>query len=354
MFRKSSIAGATLLGCWVCAQRASADQLGPAPVFSTTIRGNFVAFQEATRVFEGSQTDNFLIEMTWPGTVVVAYANWSYLTDFPGHPDEAGITINGTSVVGSLSATTTFDTDWGYAHVASYTADVTGLLSAGGPGSYQIGSAVDNASTFALGEGITILIVFDDGEILRHVHVYLGGINTSAGSLGVAGSMGLMPPFGGGELKFFVNALDGQDTLDEEFRINGVSVGGLITGGSGTNAFVGAEGPPGNPGEVRYDRAQGDISGWSSVGQTLVVFETIGPFSNPDAVGHTIGAISYVADCFGDLNRDLAVDVGDLAVLLANFGSGSSTYTTGDLNNDHVTSIADLASMLGIFGSPCP
>lgn len=354
MFHSSRTARAIAYTCLACAPAARADQFGPAPVFSTTIRGNFVAFQEATRVHEGSQVDNFDINVNWTGTVVVAYANWSYLTDSPGNADEAGITINGAPVVGSLTANTICDTDWGYGHVASYTADVTGMLAANGPGTYSIGSAIDTPNQFALGEGITFLIVYDDGGTLRNIHVYLGGINTSVCSLGVAGSMSLAPPYGGGALNFFVNALDGQDTLEEEFRVNGVSVGGVITGGSMGNAFVGAEGPPGNVGEVRYDRAQGDIAAWSSLGQNLVVFETIAPFSNPDAVGHTIGAISYAADCFGDLNRDLAVDVGDLAVLLANFGSGSSSYGTGDLNNDHLTTIDDLASMLSIFGNSCP
>ena len=47
-----------------------------------------------------------------------------------------------------------------------------------------------------------------------------------------------------------------------------------------------------------------------------------------------------------------SVDLGDLAVLLANFGTGT-TNADGDLNGDGIVDLGDLAMLLGLFGSTC-
>jgi hypothetical protein len=333
-----------------------ADQFGPAPVFSTTVRGGFVVGQNATRVLSGSQTDNFPVELSWSGTVVRAIANWSYLTWASGDAGEAFVTINGVGVVGALTALTDYDTDWSFDHVASYSADVTDIVANAGPGTYVIGSAIDEpAPTFSLGEGFTIVVIYDNGGPLCHTHVYLGGINSSAASQGTGlGRMRLSPAYAGGTLHFFVNAIDGQSTLFDDFYVDSNNLSGVITGGTGGNAFVGAEGPPGNPGDVRYDRAEGDISPWISVGATELTFQTFWLQLEHDAVGHTVGAISYPALCVGDLNRDNIVGIDDLAVILAHFGfTGQAVYEDGDLNDDGDIGIADLADLLAIFGSEC-
>lgn len=335
-----------------------ADQFGPIPFFSTTVRGGFSIGQNASRVLSGSQTDNFPIELNWPGTVVRAIANWSYLTwdPFPGALQDATVTINAISVVGALTAVTEFDTDWGYDHVTSYSADVTEIVSNAGPGTFVIGSAIDEPPpTFSLGEGFTIVLIYDDGGPLRHTHVYLGGINSSAFSQGTGlGRMRLAPGYAGGNLHFFVNAIDGQSTLHEDFFINSTNLSGILTGGIVGDAFPGAEGPPGSPGDVRYDRAEGDISPWISGGATEITFQSFWFGIEHDAVGHTIGALSYPALCVGDLNRDNNVGIDDLAVVLAHFGyTGQAVYEDGDLNDDGDIGIADLADLLAIFGTDC-
>ena len=58
------------------------------------------------------------------------------------------------------------------------------------------------------------------------------------------------------------------------------------------------------------------------------------------------------AECLGDLNGDLAVDLTDLAILLSNYETGTSP-AQGDLNGDGVVDLTDLAQMLAVFGSTC-
>ncbi|MBI5865667.1 MAG: hypothetical protein HZB38_14390 [Planctomycetes bacterium] len=285
-----------------------------------------------------------------------AYANWSYLTWFPGDISEATVVIAGQAVVGAMTASTLYDTEWGYDHVASYSADVTAIVAAAGPGDFVIESATDDPNTLAFGEGFTLLVVYDDSSTLRHVRVYLGGINSSAFSLGTGwGYMQMQPSFQGGPLHFFVNALDGQDTLYESFYVNGVSLGGVITGGSGDNAFVGSEGPPPvAAGEVRYDRAEGDIAAHTALGATQVIFETIGPFNQHDAIGHTIGALAYASACPQDVTGDNQVNLDDLTQILSHFGLEDTGFADGDIDGDRDVDISDLAGVLSDYGISCP
>jgi hypothetical protein len=57
----------------------------------------------------------------------------------------------------------------------------------------------------------------------------------------------------------------------------------------------------------------------------------------------------------GDLDHSGVVELADLAVLLAHFGTQSgATYEDGDLDADGDVDLADLASMLAHFGTACP
>jgi hypothetical protein len=60
--------------------------------------------------------------------------------------------------------------------------------------------------------------------------------------------------------------------------------------------------------------------------------------------------------CDGDLNGDGVVDIADLALILASFGSSAPSIPTpcADINGDGVVDIADLALFLALFGSSCP
>lgn len=58
--------------------------------------------------------------------------------------------------------------------------------------------------------------------------------------------------------------------------------------------------------------------------------------------------------CLGDLNGDQAVNLTDLATLLANFGVGSgATPAMGDIDGDGDIDLTDLATLLARFGTSC-
>lgn len=70
---------------------------------------------------------------------------------------------------------------------------------------------------------------------------------------------------------------------------------------------------------------------------------------NPDAV---VDDGSCVLDtCYGDVNGDNSITVGDLLEILADFGCTSACTT--DLNGDGFTTVADLLELLGVFGASC-
>lgn len=59
-------------------------------------------------------------------------------------------------------------------------------------------------------------------------------------------------------------------------------------------------------------------------------------------------------DCPADINLDGSIDLIDLAVVLAHFGSDSGAVVLpGDLDCDHQVGIADLAILLAGFGTTC-
>ena len=56
-----------------------------------------------------------------------------------------------------------------------------------------------------------------------------------------------------------------------------------------------------------------------------------------------------VEPCVADLNGSGQVDLADLNIVLAAFGSG----TSGDVNGDGVTDLTDLNLVLAAFGTAC-
>lgn len=58
--------------------------------------------------------------------------------------------------------------------------------------------------------------------------------------------------------------------------------------------------------------------------------------------------------CPADLDGDLSVGLGDLAILLSHFGTTAGAGPEdGDLNGDEAVDLGDLALLLGLFGTSC-
>lgn len=283
---------------------APAGAWGPA-FYSATVNGDYVVGGNSSRTpgNSGTQGDPFPIAVAWPGTVVKAYLNWNYLTWTPGAPAEASVTLNGFPVVAGLTSVSAPDTCWGRDFMASYTADVTAIVAAAGPGVFGVGSAVDDPFSGSLGEGVSLLVVYDNGGPARHVNVYEGAANSNflSPSTGVF-SMDFAPAYPGGPTHYFVNALDGQTfglLGEDDFYINGVLVSGALPGTNAIgNAWAGLLGPGGGSLDtlVRYDHAEADIAALMSLGDTSIFMETAGSPSGWDCIGHTFGAFSYVPE----------------------------------------------------------
>ena len=58
--------------------------------------------------------------------------------------------------------------------------------------------------------------------------------------------------------------------------------------------------------------------------------------------------------CEGDTDGNDAIDLADLNVVLAGFGTTTTPGTGGDVTGDGVIDLADLNLVLGSFGSTCP
>lgn len=85
---------------------------------------------------------------------------------------------------------------------------------------------------------------------------------------------------------------------------------------------------------------QDDAAGTTDVkGQNINMDGTLGP-STPA--------------CPADLDGSGAVDLGDLAILLSNFGTSGASAENGDLDGDTQVTLTDLAMLLSAFGTTCP
>ncbi len=282
----------------VLANTAVADEtgMGPNPMFSTVLNGDFVVSGASTRVDSGApQTDPFSVTISGVpngSQIVKAYANWSYLTDNPNGGDEASITINGSPVVGTLSGQGR-DLCWDRDYTAAYTANVTSHILKGGNGAYTIGSAIDDPTSGGIGEGFSLLLVYsNEASTMKEIDVYSGYTHDLDDTPAIA-NYGFTNAYTGGAAHFFINALDGQSIYGDDFYINGILASGLIpgTGGPG-DAWSGALGP-GEVGKNYYDHAEGDVSGFMSYGDMSLLAETL---IGSDCVGHTFGAIAFTPE----------------------------------------------------------
>jgi hypothetical protein len=110
------------------------------------------------------------------------------------------------------------------------------------------------------------------------------------------------------------------------------------------------------------------IDGGGQMFSTSREFELGGTIGQPDAMQLATGGgfelvggfwavalLSETTPCTGDLNGDGIVDISDLAMLLANFGTlAGATFEDGDSDGDGDVDIGDLAELLSNFGVSCP
>lgn len=81
------------------------------------------------------------------------------------------------------------------------------------------------------------------------------------------------------------------------------------------------------------------------------------PFPTGDGLpgGDAIWTFRIHEPCPADLDQNFTVDLADLAILLANFGTtGGATADQGDLDGDGDIELQDLALLLAAFGAECP
>ncbi len=230
-----------------------------------------------------------------PGAVVVdTIISWTYLSN--DNPATDPITVNGTPLMGAMLGWGTPDLCWGRTYGVTYmVSGVTGIVNIGG--SNQIDDVCDGAvgsDPAALGEGITIIVIYEDpaSSTTQTVDVFAGYTSTQSNGGGPATALlELTCTYNGGPFHMFVNADDGQQAGDT-FLINGVDVSGLVAGTyAAGDAWVGLAGP--SPLNNLYDAAEDDIQTWVTAGDTSVLLES---YTGGDCVAHSLAACSYEPD----------------------------------------------------------
>lgn len=259
---------------------SSLAQVGPNPFFSANVQGDFAAGGWGTR---GQGPSNVNLGGVGGG-VIRAFAVWNFLSNNAlGAAGEATISVNGNNVNAFMAASGAPDLCWGYSHVNTYVADVTGIVL--GNGVYNVNGAQDGAGR--LGEGVSLVAVWDNGTgPTRTVDLYHGVANNVPTAGFALSTINFSGVYGGGPAHFLANALDGQTAGDEFIINNSGPLGGIYPGtGMPGDAAMGLLGP-------YYDHYDGNAAPYMNVGDVSLTFGTVPPYA--DCVGHTLAAISYI------------------------------------------------------------
>jgi len=110
------------------------------------------------------------------------------------------------------------------------------------------------------------------------------------------------------------------------------------------------------------------VDGGATATATSASFELRASIGQPDAGLHTGGSFTLsggyrlsasadAAPCLGDIDGDGTVDLTDLSMMLAAFGScdGDSNFNKlADFDDSGCIELGDLAALLGVYGSACP
>lgn len=92
----------------------------------------------------------------------------------------------------------------------------------------------------------------------------------------------------------------------------------------------------------------------SSINQSVPIDPTNPTLGTLTVVGTVRGSILVpVPPCRGDINGDGFINVQDLALFLAQFGTSVTPGTGGDLDGDGLVNVFDLTQFLSVFGQVC-
>lgn len=158
------------------------------------------------------------------GEVRMALMYWGEL-NFSGSSDNI-VTVNGETVTGTFLGTSV-DTCWGSDESLGYYADITSLVD--GNGTFDI------AGMGRGGQGASIVVFYDDGDVTNNRDVTIFAGNDSTDTSGAITTMNLGTlDYSEGDVNITMNVGDGQSFTDGDLTLNGNLLG--------TNQFPGGDG----------------------------------------------------------------------------------------------------------------
>lgn len=129
-----------------------------------------------------------------------------------------------------------------------------------------------------------------------------------------------------------------------EYRLEAYSAGQLVA----TDSFV------------ISDLGGRDRATWRSMHVAATSIDSLhlyawlnGNYTAPRGMIDDLTLVPVSPPCVGDIDGDRQVNLTDLAMLLADFGSGPDGRFPGDLNRDGSVDLTDLAILLANFGVSC-
>ena len=288
----------------------------------------------------------------------------SRLARWDGSEWSAITTPEGNGVAGTVSALKVFNDGSGPALFVGGQFDLPGGVTAGGIAKWDGAdwSLLSGPSGTGVSNRVEVMEVYDEGN---GPVLFVGGTFFEAGGITAT----RIARWDGAEWSPII-ASGGEEGLPATFGVLGMT---LFDDGTGEK--LGASGNFVNAGGLEARSiAAWDGTDWSvfegpnGVGTGVRVFD-VQSFETPEgpalfAAGDfgTAGGISsrFIAQwqacdpgpgpCDADATGDGNVDLADLNLVLANFGTMTSD---GDTNGDGTVDLADLNAVLGSFGTPC-
>ena len=154
------------------------------------------------------------------GTVTQAYLYWHGPTNSASPTHNADVTLNGSAVTGTNIGFSD-DNFWGRANSQAYRADVTALVS--GDGTYTIAGAIPDDTN-----GASLVAFYDDGDDTNNRDIvtfdgndanWPNSFDPDGWDISLSGI-----DYSGGSAFLHLGVSDGQDFVDGDFLLNGMTV----------------------------------------------------------------------------------------------------------------------------------